>query len=118
MIGTIGTIANVGCIMITFAIGGALLVFGFAEKESQGVVLGLILVVIGFATVVGSHFNNTQYISAEPIAYNSTQTVFTTGKGNIIVNGVYPDGVYMLDMNGDTVLVVWQAVEGEEVGLG
>lgn len=59
-----------------------------------------------------------EYIPAEPIAYNSTQTVFATDKGNIIVNGVYPDGVYMLDMDGDTVLVVWKAVEGEEVGLG
>ena len=118
MIGTIGTAANASCIVVTFAIGVALLVFGFAEKESQGIVLGLILLVIGFATVVGSHFNNTQYIPAEPIAYNSTQTVFATNKGNIIVNGVYPDGVYMLDMDGETVLVVWQAVEGEEVGLG
>ena len=118
MIGTIGTVANVGCIMITFAIGAALLAFGFAEKESQNVVLGLVLIAIGFAAVVGRCYNNTQYIPAEPIAYNSTQTIFTTNKGNIIVNGVYPDGVYMLDMDGDTVLVVWKAVEGEEVGLG
>ena len=58
------------------------------------------------------------HIPAEPIAHNSTQTVFATDKGNVIINGVYPDGVYMLGMDGDTVLVVWQAVEGEEVGLG
>lgn len=113
MIGTIGTIANVGCIMITFVIGGALLAFGFAEKESQGIVLGLILIVIGFATVVGSHFNNTQYISAEPIAYNQTQTVFTTDKGTYIADGLYPDGTYLLTIDGKDVLVVWQAVDGE-----
>ena len=118
MIEVIGTGANVSCIVVAFAIGIAILAVGFIEKESQNVVLGLVLIAIGFAAVVGRCYNNTQYIPAEPIAYNSTQTIFTTDKGNIIVNGVYPDGVYMLDMDGNTVLVVWQAVEGEEVGLG
>lgn len=118
MIETIGLVANVGCIMIVVAIGSVILVISFVEKESQGIVLGLMLIIVGFAADVENRFNNTQYIPAEPIAYNSAQTVFTTDKGNIIVNGVYPDGVYMLDMDGDTVLVVWQAVDGEEVGLG
>ena len=118
MIEVIGLVANVGCMMIAFAMGAVILAVGLAEKESQGIVLGLVLIIVGFVAVVENRFNNTQYIPAEPIAYNSTQTVFTTDKGNIIVNGVYPDGVYMLDMDGDTVLVVWQAVKGEEVGLG
>lgn len=118
MINVIGMVANVGCMMIAIALGGIFLVIGLTEKESQGIVLGLALIVIGLAAVVKNRFDNSQYIPAEPIAYNSTQTVFATDKGNIIVNGVYPDGVYMLDMDGDTVLVVWQAVEGEEVGLG
>lgn len=118
MIGTIGTVANVGCIMITLAIGGVILAISFTKEKSQGIVLGLVLIVIGFTATIESYFNNTQYVPAEPIAYNSTQTVFATDKGNIIVNGVYPDGVYMLDMDDNTVLVVWQAVEGEEVDLG
>lgn len=80
---------------------------------------GLIGLIIGLiASFVPIMETTSEYLPAEPIAYNSTQTVFTTDKGNVIADGIYPDGKYMLDMDGDTVLVVWQAVEGEEVGLG
>lgn len=57
---------------------------------------------------------NTQYLPAEPLAYNQTQTIFTTDKGAYTANGLYPDGTYMLTVDGDNVLVVWQAVEGGE----
>ena len=111
-------VASVFCIITTIVSGIVFLANGLTEKEKRSIILGSLLIVIGFVATVENLSDNNQYIPAEPIAYNSAQTVFTTDKGNIIVNGVYPDGVYMLDMNGDTVLVVWQAVEGEEVGLG
>lgn len=56
---------------------------------------------------------DTQYIPAEPLAHNQTQTVFTTDKGTYIANGLYPDGTYLLTVDGKDVLVVWQAVDGE-----
>ena len=111
-------VASVFCIITTIVSGIVFLANGLTEKEKGSIILGSLLIVIGFVATVENLSDNNQYIPAEPIAYNSTQTVFTTNKGNIIVNGVYPDGVYMLDMDGDTVLVVWQAVDGEEVGLG
>lgn len=61
---------------------------------------------------------DTEYIPAEPLAYNQTQTVFTTDEGTYLANGLYPDGTYLLTVDGKDVLVVWQAVDGEEVGLG
>ena len=118
MMGTIGVVANIGCIAITFVLGAIFLAIGLTEKESQGTMLGLVLIVIGFIAAKEIIYGDNQYIPAEPIAYNSTQTVFTTNKGNIIANGIYSDGEYLLDMDDDTVLVVWQSVEGEEVGLG
>ena len=114
----IGLVANVGCMMIALAMGAVILVVGVAEKENDEIVLGLVLIVIDFIAVVENPYDNNQYFPAEPIAYNSTQTIFTTDKGNIITNGIYSDGEYLLDMDGDTVLIVWQAVEGEEVDLG
>ena len=112
MIDVIGMVANVGCMMIALALGVVFLAVGLAEKENEGIVLGLVLIVIGFVAVVENPYDKNQYIPAEPVAYNSSQTVFNTDKGNIITNGIYPDGEYMLVMDNDEILVVWQAVEG------
>ena len=109
---------NVLCYLIVLGVGTFFLCVGVIENEFKNGLFGLILIVIAIMSAWVNDDGGSPYISAEPIAYNSTQTVFTTDKGNIIVNGVYPDGEYLLDMDGDTVLVVWQAVEGEEVGLG
>ena len=56
---------------------------------------------------------DTQYIPAEPLAHNQTQTVFITDEGTYIADGLYPDGTYLLTVDGKDVLVVWQAVDGE-----
>nr|DAH17042.1 MAG TPA: hypothetical protein [Caudoviricetes sp.] len=53
------------------------------------------------------------YIPVEPLAYNQTQTVFTTDEGTYIADGLYPDGTYLLTVDGKDVVVVWQAVDGE-----
>ena len=57
--------------------------------------------------------SDTYYLEAESLTHNQTQTVFTTDEGTYIANGLYPDGTYLLTVDGDTVLVVWQAVDGE-----
>ena len=107
------------CVLIVLFFSLKSILSGACKASWRTFFIGLIGLIIGLiASFVPIKEVTNEYIPAEPIAYNSTQTVFTTNKGNIIVNGVYPDGVYMLDMDGDTVLVVWQAVEGEEVGLG
>lgn len=84
--------------------------------------LRFIIIALG---TVGTYFSliksqdknvyDTQYLPAEPLAYNQTQTqtVFTTDKGTYIANGLYPDGTYLLTVDGKDVLVVWQAVDGE-----
>ena len=88
---------------------------GVCEGSLRTFFSGLIGLIIGLiASFIPIKETTNDYIPAEPIAYNSAQTVFATDKGNIIVNGVYPDGVYMLDMDGKDVLVVWQAVEEEK----
>ena len=56
---------------------------------------------------------DTKYIPAEPLAHNQTQTVFTTDEGTYLADGLYPDGTYLLTVDGKDVLVVWQAVDGE-----
>lgn len=107
------------CIITIILNGLHDIVRGFYEKKWAKILIGIIYSVIATIALVLFFITKLEnHIPAEPLAYNQTQTVFTTDEGNIIVNGVYPDGVYMLDMDGDTVLVVWQAVEGEEVGLG
>ena len=58
---------------------------------------------------------DTEYIPAELLAHNQTQTVFTTGEGTYLADGLYPDGTYLLTVDGKDVLVVWQAVD-DEVG--
>ena len=107
------------CVLIVLFFSLKSILSGACEASLRIFFSGLIGLIIGLiASFVPIMETTSEYIPAEPIAYNSTQTIFATDKGNIIVNGVYPDGVYMLDMDGNTVLVVWQAVEGEEVGLG
>lgn len=106
------------CIIIVIVSGAALTFWGGIARSWKVFFIGICAFVIGLTASFVPIYEANPCIPAEPIAYNSTQTVFTTDKGNIIINGIYPDGRYMLDMDDDTVLVVWQAVEGEEVGLG
>lgn len=82
--------------------------------------LCLIIIVLGAVGTLGSiksqdkDIYDTQYIPAEPLAYNQTQTVFTTDRGTYTADGLYPDGTYLLTVDGkEDVLVVWQAVDGE-----
>lgn len=91
-------------------------IFGI-RKESVTFLFGLILLIfsvigfLGLDELVNS--DNSQYIPAEPLAHNQTQTVFTTDEGTYIADGLYPDGTYLLTVDGKNVLVVWQAVDGE-----
>ena len=75
---------------------------------------GLISLIIGLiASFVPIMETTIDCIPAKILAHNQTQTVFTTDKGTYIANGLYPDGTYLLTVDGKDVLVVWQAVDGE-----
>ena len=114
-------IALVGCIIIVVVLGLTIVLAGIANDKVPtslfvfGVVLS-ILSITGYSNLLSleeSIDNNSQYIPAEPLAYNQTQTVFTTDEGTYLANGLYPDGTYLLTVDGKDVLVVWQAVDGE-----
>lgn len=106
------------CVFIVLIFSLKSMLSGACEASWRTFFNGLIGLIIGLiASFIPIKETTNNCIPAESIAHNSTQTVFATDKGNIIVNSAYLDGVYMLDMDGDTVLIVWQAVEGEKVGL-
>lgn len=113
MTNTVGMIANVGCMIMTIALGIVFLAVGLGEKEKEGIILGLLSIAVGFVATVENPYDNNQYIPAEPLVYNKTQTVFTTDEGIYLADGLYPDGTYLLTVDGKDVLVVWQAVDGE-----
>lgn len=103
------------CITVTLTTGGGLIVYGVFHKNWIGAIVGFITLVLGFLTIFSfkEEYNSTTYIPAEPLAHNQTQTVFTTDRGTYTVDGLYPDGTYLLSVDGKDVLVVWQAVDGE-----
>lgn len=117
-------IGSIICISILISISIIVIFCSVANEEPVGCIIGVILLIvaiIGSFELKTSRLNNsidTDYIPAEPLAHNQTQTIFATDKDTYIADGIYPDGKYMLDIDGDTVLVVWQVIEGEEVGLG
>lgn len=87
---------------------------GVCEASLRTFFSGLIGLIIGLiASFIPIKETTIDYIPAEPLAHNQTQTVFTTDEGSYLANGLYPDGTYLLTVDGKDVLVVWQAVDGE-----
>lgn len=107
------------CAFIVVVIG----VFGIfcGLKDDTGIVCIFSTILLSLGILSGIElkdfsYNNsydTEYIPAEPLAYNQTQTVFTADEGTYLVDGLYPDGTYLLTVDGKDVLVIWQAVDGE-----
>lgn len=112
-------IGSIICIFLLISISIIVIFCGVTEDEPIVCVFGvifLIVAIIGGSELKTSWLNNsidTKYIPAEPLAHNQTQTVFTTGEGTYIAEGLYPDGTYLLTVDSKDVLVVWQAVDGE-----
>ena len=112
-------IGSIICISLLISISIIVIFCGVKEDESIVCAIGvifLIVAIIGGFDLKISRLNNsidTQYIPAEPLAYNQTQTVFTTDRGTYTADGLYPDGAYLLTVNDKDVLVIWQAVDGE-----
>lgn len=107
------------CIFLLIIISIIVIFCGVTEDEPIVCAIGvifLIVAIIGGFELKTSWLNNsidTEYIPAEPLAHNQTQTVFTTDEGIYLADGLYPDGTYLLTVDGKDVLVVWQAVDGE-----
>lgn len=110
-------VVTFGCIIILIGAGIATIIISTEDKESVTFLFGLILTIFGVIGFLGLdelvNNDNSQYIPAEPLAHNQTQTVFTTDEGTYLADGLYPDGTYLLTVDGKDVLVVWQAVDGE-----
>lgn len=110
-------VVTFGCIIILIGAGIATIIISTEDKESVTFLFGLILTIFGVIGFLGLdelvNNDNSQYIPAKPLAHNQTQTVFTTDEGTYLADGLYPDGTYLLTVDGKDVLVVWQAVDGE-----
>lgn len=112
-------IGSIICISLLISISIIVIFYGVANEEPVGCVIGaifLIVAIMGIFELKTPRLNNsidTKYIPAEPLAHNQTQTVFTTDEGTYITDGLYPDGTYLLTVDGKDALVVWQAVDGE-----
>lgn len=91
--------------------------FGLVELEWYGFLFGALLLFVGGTglSVLTENLvdNPTYYLPAETLAHNQTQTVFTTDRGTYTADGLYPDGTYLLNVDGKDVLVVWQTVDGD-----
>lgn len=112
-------IGSIICIFLLIIISIIVIFCGITEDEPIVCIFGVIffiVAIIGGFELKTLRLNNsidTQYIPAEPLAHNQIQTVFTTDEGTYITDGLYPDGTYLLTVDGKDVLVVWQAVDGE-----
>ena len=112
-------IGSIICISLLISISIIVIFCGVTEDEPIVCAIGVILIIvaiIGGFELKTSQLNNsidTKYIPAEPLAHNQTQTVFTTDEGTYLADGLYPDGAYLLTIDGKDVLVVWQAIDGE-----
>lgn len=102
------------CVFIVLFFSLKSMLSGACEASWRTFFNGLIGLIIGvIASFIPIKETTIDYIPAEPLAHNPTQTVFTTDEGTYIVDGLYPDGTYLLTIDGKDVLVVWQAVDGE-----
>lgn len=112
-------IGSIICISLLIIISIIVIFCGVTEDEPIECVIGAIFLIVAIISgfeLKTSRLNNsidTEYTPAEPLAHNQTQTIFITDEGTYIANGIYPDGTYLLTVDGKDVLVVWQAVDGE-----
>ena len=106
-----GSFYTVGCAAICLALGLVATLVCVEEKEWLFMLISIVIVFVGVNGLIAS--NTMVYVPAEPIAHNQTQTVFATDEGTYIADGLYPDGAYLLTVDGKDVLVIWQAVDGE-----
>lgn len=103
------------CWVVLGVLGFILIVGGVLYKEWFSIISGVLWVVVIVSSMFETFFVGYEmHIPAEPFAHNQTQTIFTTDKGTYTADGLYPDGTYLLTVDGKDVLVVWQAVDGVE----
>lgn len=107
----VGSFYTVGCSAICLALGLVATLVCAEEKEWLCMLISVVIIFVGVNGLIAS--TTMVYVPAESLAHNQTQTVFTTDKGSYIADGLYPDGTYLLTVDGKDVLVVWQAIDGE-----
>lgn len=106
-------LAILGVLGICWSVGDADFVLG---KFLFSLMVSLLGVALCF-TKVGTSSNTYSYIEATPVSYSNTQTFFEDNEGNILrVDGNFPSGEYLLTVDGNEVLVVWQNIMIGDVG--
>lgn len=106
----VGSFYTIGCSAFCLALGLVATLLCVEEKEWFCMLISVVIVFVGGNGLIAS--TTMVYVPAEPLAHNQTQTVFTTDRGTYTADGLYPDGTYLLNVDGKNVLVVWQAVDG------
>lgn len=102
-------------------LGVVVVASGYADDKWSDILLGAIIIAISIVSLIymvvkDDYILDTYYLPAEPLAYNTTQTVFITDQGTYTVDGIYSNNKYLLalDTNNtkntsdDIVLVVWE----------
>lgn len=107
----VGSFYTIGCSAFCLVLGLVATLVCAEEKEWLCMLISVVIVFVGVNGLIAS--TTMVYVPAEPLAHNQTQTVFTTDRGTYTADGLYPDGTYLLNVDGKNVLVVWQAVDGE-----
>ena len=107
----VGSFYTVGCSAICLALGLVATLVCAEEKEWLCMLISVVIIFVGVNGLIAS--TTMVYVPAESLAHNQTQTVFTTDRGTYTADGLYPDGTYLLNVDGKNVLAVWQAVDGE-----
>ena len=107
------TFLVVFCICVTIITGSVLTIY-CGDKNWIGAMIGFITLILSLSTLflLEDGYGSTVYVPAKTLAHNQTQTVFATDKGTYLADGLYPDGTYLLTVDGKDVLVVWQAIDG------
>lgn len=96
------------CVFIVLIFSLKSIFSGICEASLRIFFSGLIGLIIGLiASFIPIKETTIDYIPAEPLAHNQTQTVFTTDEDIFLVDGLYPEGTYLLTIDGNEILAVW-----------
>lgn len=105
---------------ILFGLGLLGICWGIGDNSFYKLVIFTLIFCVGgviCALSCDTIVDNVEIIEAEPVSYSNTQTFFEDSDGNILrVDGNFPSGEYLLTVDGNEVLAVWQNIMIGDVG--
>lgn len=106
--------------VILFSLGLLGICWGIGDNSFYKLVIFTLIFCVGSvicALSCDTIVDNVEIIEAEPVGYSSAQTFFEDNQGNILrVDGNFPGGEYLLTVENDEVLAVWQNIVIGDVG--